>query len=124
VPTSQLRRRTIAVALVITSGLAASCSTAESDTSVSVTGTNDSCELSQGRLDAGRISFEFTNEADDISELYVLRPDGDVVSEVENVTTGTQRTLVVELEEGDYEVRCKPGQAGDGFASAFEVVDG
>lgn len=90
--------------------------------SVTVVGTNDACELGQAEIPAGKIDFEFTNKADDVSELYVLYDNGDVVSEVENVTTGTSRTLSVDLTAGDYRVTCKPGQVGDGFSSDFAVT--
>jgi plastocyanin len=98
------------------------CSTDAADVTVDVTGTNDECILSADVLDAGNIGFEFTNKANDVSELYVLRADGDVVAEVENVTTGTSRTLTVDLVAGDYLVRCKPGQTGDGIESSFTVT--
>ncbi len=101
---------------------AVACSTEQADTAVMVTGTDDGCELSETDLSAGRIDFEFTNEADDVSELYVLRDNDDIVSEVENVTTGTTRTLTVDLAEGEYRVRCRPGQTGEGFFTEFQVT--
>ena len=102
--------------------LVSGCTTGSADTQTTVTGTDDDCILASDELEAGKIDFEFTNESDDVSELYVLRDNGDVVSEVENVTTGTSRTLTVDLAAGDYEVRCKPGQTGDGFSSDFTVT--
>lgn len=90
--------------------------------SVSVTGTNDACELGQTQITAGKVDFEFINESDDVSELYILDDKGDVVSEVENVTTATSRTLTVDLVAGDYRVTCKPGQVGEGFSSDFVVT--
>ena len=117
---SHLRRIAAMLTLVVLA-TATACSSDEADATVAVTGTDDGCELARDELDAGAIAFEFTNEADDVNELYVLRADGDVVSEVENVTTGTTRTLTVDLAAGEYEVRCKPGQTGDGFATPFEV---
>jgi len=106
----------------VTLAALAACSSDAADVSVDVTGTDDSCTLSADILDAGNIGFEFTNEANDVNELYVLRANGDVVSEVENVTTGTSRTLTVDLVAGDYLVRCKPGQTGDGIESSFTVT--
>ncbi len=52
----------------------------------------------------------------------MLKANGDTLGEVENVTTGTSRTLTVDLVAGDYLVRCKPGQSGDGFESPFTVT--
>ncbi len=115
---SKLLTTTLAV---VTVAALAACSSDAADVTVDVTGTDDACTLSADTLDAGTIGFEFTNEANDVNELYVLRENGDVVSEVENVTTGTSRTLTVDLVAGDYLVRCKPGQTGDGIESSFTV---
>jgi plastocyanin len=112
------RRATTAAAAIILSA----CSFGASDSSAAVTGTDDSCVIEDGEIGAGKIDFDFTNEANDVSELYVLRVNGDVVSEVENVTTGTTRTLTVDLVAGEYVVQCKPGQTGDGFSSTFIVT--
>ena len=38
-----------------------------------------SARSSENQLEAGSTAFEFTNEADDVNELYVLRENGDVV---------------------------------------------
>lgn len=107
---------------ILALGALASCSSDAADVTVNVTGTNESCSMSAEELDAGTIGFEFTNEADDVNELYVVQANGDVVGEVENVTTGTTRTLTADLVAGDYLVRCKPGQSGDGIESSFRVV--
>jgi len=115
-------RMVAVIGVVVALGGATACSTEEADVAVSVTGTDDACEISESALSAGRISFEFTNEADDVSELYVLRDNDDIVSEVENVTTGTTRTLTVDLAEGEYRVRCRPGQTGEGFRTEFQVT--
>ncbi len=104
--------------------LASACSNSgtEGSTSVAVTGTDSACEIAQDQLAAGKIDFNFTNNANDVSELYVLRDNDDIVSEVENVTTGTSRTLTADLVAGTYRVTCKPGQTGDGFSSDFQVT--
>ena len=63
------------------------------------------------------IGFEFTNEADDVNELYVLKANGDVVARSRTSPPAPAATLTVDLVAGDYLVRCKPGQTGDGFDS-------
>ncbi len=98
------------------------CSTEAADATVGVTGTDDACMIAQDIVDAGKVGFEFTNESSKVNELYVLKANGDTLGEVENVTTGTSRTLTVDLVAGDYLVRCKPGQTGEGFESAFTVT--
>ncbi len=98
------------------------CSTEAAGSTVAVTGTDDGCRIENDILTAGKIDFDFTNEAIKVNELYVVRDNGDVVGEVENVTTGTTRTLTADLTKGAYRVRCKPGQTGQGIESDFTVT--
>lgn len=116
--------RTAAMAAVVVLGAVSlgACSDSSGGTKVAVTGTDDACELARDVLPAGKVTFDFTNEAKDVNELYVVRPGGEVVSEVEGVTTGTSRTLNVDLSAGKYQVRCKPGMKGSGFSSDFTVT--
>jgi iron uptake system component EfeO len=88
---------------------------AASGTTVKVTGTDTACTPARTELPAGSTGFEFTNSAGKVNELYVLKEGGEVVAEVENVTTGTSRTLTADLTAGSYKVRCKPGQEGKGL---------
>lgn len=115
------RRAFLAAPVAVLLALTA-CSTESADSSVGVTGTDDACVMANDIVEAGKVGFEFQNESSDVNELYVLKADGDTLGEVENVTTGTSRTLTVDLVAGDYVVRCKPGQTGDGFESAFTVA--
>jgi plastocyanin len=116
------RRRFVpAVAVAALLALTA-CSTDAADVTVGVTGTDDACIIDSDVVDAGKVAFEFLNESSKVNELYVLAADGDTLGEVENVTTGTSRTLTVDLVAGDHLVRCKPGQSGDGFESPFTVT--
>ncbi len=115
-------RRTLLAASTIALLALTACSTESADVTVDVTGTDDACAIANDIVDAGTVGFEFLNESSQVNELYVLKANGDTLSEVENVTTGTSRTLTVDLVAGEYLVRCKPGQSGDGFESAFTVV--
>ena len=115
------RRAALAAPIVALLALSA-CSTESADSTVAVTGTNDACDMDIDIVDAGKVGFEFVNDSNDVNELYVLQANGDTLGEVENVTTGTSRTLTVDLVAGDYLVRCKPGQTGDGFESTFTVT--
>jgi plastocyanin len=115
-------RRTAFAACVLALSALTACSTESADSTVEVTGTDDACIIAQDIVDAGKVGFEFTNESSKVNELYVLKANGDTLGEVENVTTGTSRTLTVDLVAGDYLVRCKPGQSGDGFETAFTVT--
>jgi len=115
--------RRVFLAVPITALLAlTACSTDSADSTVGVTGTDDTCIIANDIVNAGKVGFEFTNESSKVNELYVLKATGDTLGEVENVTTGTSRTLTVDLVAGDYLVRCKPGQTGDGFESTFTVT--
>jgi len=115
-------RRVVPAVAVSALLVLAACSTESPDSTVDVTGTDDGCIIAQDIVDAGKVGFEFRNESSKVNELYVLKANGDTLGEVENVTTGTSRTLTVDLVAGDYLVRCKPGQTGDGFESAFTVT--
>jgi len=116
-------RRRLALAVPVAALLAlTACSTEAPDVTVGVTGTDEACVIESDIVEAGKVGFEFVNESSKVNELYVLKANGDTLGEVENVTTGTSRTLTVDLVAGDYLVRCKPGQSGDGFESPFTVT--
>ena len=118
---SLVRRACIAaVTFALVTGVVA-CAKKSANT-VAVTGTNDACTPASTSLQAGTVTFEFTNKADKVNELYVLRADNSVVGEVENVTTGTKRSLTADLSAGTYVLSCKPGQEGDGIRTEFEVT--
>lgn len=115
-------RRSFTIATTAVLLLLSACSTESADITVGVTGTDDACTIASDIIEAGKVGFEFVNESSKVNELYVLKANGDTLGEVENVTTGTSRTLTVDLVAGDYLVRCKPGQSGDGFESPFTVT--
>lgn len=120
-PRPTFRAATV-LAATVAGLLLVSCSTESADVTVGVTGTDDACTIERDVIDAGKVGFEFRNESSEVNELYVLKANGDTLGEVENVTTGTKRTLTVDLVAGDYLVRCKPGMTGDGFESKFTAV--
>ncbi len=118
------RRRGVLAAPIAALLALSACSTESADSTVGVTGTDDACVIENDIVDAGKVGFEFLNESSKVNELYVLKANGDTLGEVENVTTATSRTLTVDLVAGDYLVRCKPGQSGDGFESPFTATGG
>lgn len=120
-----LSQNRIPIAVLLAGSLVFAIGACSSDTAgsvVKVTGTNDGCVAAESVINAGTTDFEFTNRADKISELYVLRSNGDIVGEVENVTTGITRTLTADLVAGGYTLKCRPGQAGDGFTADITVT--
>lgn len=117
------RRAALAGAAFLMAALGGTaCSGNKTDSTTTVTGTDTTCELADDVLDAGTVAFQFANKGKKVSELYVLKEDGDTLGEVENVGPGTTATLKVDLVAGDYKIRCKPGQAGAGISQAFEVT--
>lgn len=109
------------VALLLLAGALAGCGSSDGSSAVAVTGRDDACTPARTELEPGKRTFAFTNRAGEVSELYVLESDGEVVGEVEDVTTGATRNLTVTLEPGKYKLTCKPGQQGDGISTPFTV---
>lgn len=81
-----------------------------------------SCEVATTSLAAGRHTFEVTNTAAQVTEVYVYAGGDRIVGEVENVGPATRRSLIVDLPAGGYEVACKPGMVGNGIRTALTVT--
>ncbi len=93
------------------------------DTVITVTSTDDACELSETTAPEGKLAFEVTNEGSNPTEFYLYINGEDIAGEVENIGPGLTRTLVVaDVVEGDYVTACKPGMTGDGIRADFEVT--
>jgi iron uptake system component EfeO len=120
-----------ALAAVPLSTLLSACSLTESNKSdatgdgpVSVTSSDDACELSASKADSGTLSFEVKNTGSKVTEFYLYADDGlRIVGEVENVGPGLTRDLVVSAAPGKYVTACKPGMTGKGIRGAFTVTD-
>ena len=83
---------------------------------VTVNATDTACELSATEGAAGPATFVVTNNGTAATEFYVYGKDNRVLGEVENISPGLQRQLVVQFDEpGSYTVACKPGMVGDGI---------
>ncbi|MGA4848522.1 iron uptake system protein EfeO [Streptomyces sp. G5(2025)] len=92
--------------------------------SVSVTATDDSCEVSKKRLSAGHVELAIENKGSKVTEVYILFPDDRIVSERENIGPGTKQRLTAEVKAGSYEIACKPGMRGDGIRQKVTVTGG
>jgi iron uptake system component EfeO len=93
-----------------------------SGTTVDVTSSDTACDVSTTTVPAGSVTFVVENTGGSATEFYVLRSDGEsVVSEVEDIGPGLSRELTVDLTEGDYVTRCKPGMSGDGLDGELTV---
>jgi len=89
---------------------------------VSVTSTDDGCEVSQVEVPAGTLTFDVKNDGSQVTEFYLLGEDGlRIVGEVENVGPQLSRQLVVNAPAGTYVTACKPGMKGDGIRADFTV---
>jgi len=93
------------------------------DTVITVTSTDDACDLSATSVPAGKLAFEVTNQGSKPTEFYLYIDGQEIAGEVENIGPGLTRTLVVDdVVEGDYVTACKPGMTGDGIRADFEVT--
>jgi len=91
---------------------------------ITVTGTDTTCSPATTRVTAGKVAFRLENKGSRVNELYVLRPDGSIAGERENVGPGTSGDLTVELPAGSYTLQCKPGMSGDGIRTAITATGG
>ncbi|WP_338748125.1 iron uptake system protein EfeO [Janibacter alittae] len=90
---------------------------------ISVTSTQDACEVSSTQVPAGTLTFDVTNEGSQVTEFYLLGEDGlRIVGEVENIGPQLSRELVVNVPAGTYTTACKPGMRGEGIRADFTVA--
>jgi iron uptake system component EfeO len=91
---------------------------------ITVTATDDSCDLSADTAPSGNLTYKVTNEGSKVTEFYLYGADGvRIVAEVENVGPGLSRDLVISVPAGTYVPACKPGMVGKGIRSHFTVTD-
>jgi iron uptake system component EfeO len=90
---------------------------------LTVTATDTTCELSAAKGTTGANTFVITNNGNKVTEFYVYGEGERVMGEVENISPGLQRQLIVQLAEpGTYQTACKPGMIGDGIRGDFTVT--
>ena len=90
---------------------------------ITVTSSADACRLSATTAPSGSLTFSVSNAGGDVTEFYLLRADGTVVGEVEDIGPGLSRDLVVQAGPGSYTAACKPGMTGEGVRQPFTVTD-
>ncbi|MWJ36265.1 iron uptake system protein EfeO [Clavibacter michiganensis] len=94
-------------------------------TQLTVDSSADACTVSAATAPSGTVSFHVTNSTDQVTEFYLLADDGlRIVGEVENVSPGIERDLVLTAQPGSYYTVCKPGMVGDGVGRAPFTVTG
>jgi iron uptake system component EfeO len=90
---------------------------------ITVAASDTACELSGTEAITGPSTFVITNNGSKVQEFYVYGDGERVMGEVENISPGLQRKLVVQLSEpGTYQTACKPGMVGDGLRADFKVT--
>ena len=90
---------------------------------ITVTASDTACELSGNEGATGANTFVITNNGTKVTEFYVYGKGERVMGEVENISPGLQRKLIVQLgEPGTYQTACKPGMVGDGIRGDFKVA--
>lgn len=118
-----------ATAAVLTALILAGCTAKEADTAdggrapIAVDASDSACSLSTTRAATGPSTFVIANNGTKATEFYVYGAGERVIGEVENVSPGLQRKLIVNLTEpGTYRTACKPGMIGDGIRGDFTVT--
>ncbi|MGW1769024.1 iron uptake system protein EfeO [Streptomyces sp. NPDC002073] len=94
------------------------------DGAITVTATDKSCEVSKTEFPSGHVQLAVENKGSKVTEVYVLFPDGRIVTERENIGPGTKATITAEIKAGDYEIACKPGMKGDGIRQQVKATGG
>lgn len=90
-----------------------------------VSSTDGDCAVSAATAKSGTLTFDVTNDTDQVSEFYLLAEDGlRIVGEVENIAPAASRTLTVVAQPGDYFTLCKPGMIGEGVGKTAFTVTG
>lgn len=89
-------------------------SAAAAGDTITVTMTDDSCDVSPAEFPSGKVTFSVTNKGTKPNEFEVLAENKlQIESERENIGPGTTTTLTTALEEGTYYTACKPNMVGD-----------
>jgi iron uptake system component EfeO len=125
-------RFVLPVTALATIPLLAACTSNTTDSSgsagpggpITVTSSDDSCDISTQSAPAGNLTFNVTNAGSKVTEFYLYSADGErIVGEVENIGPGLQGKLIVTANEGTYQTSCRPGMSGKGIRADFEVTE-
>ena len=117
-----------AATATLLAGVALTGCTAKEDTATTGTGTNAAGAPSEVTVTATDTTCELsatavTNNGNKVTEFYVYGEGERVMGEVENISPGLSRTLIVQLTEpGTFQTSCRPGMVGDGIRSDFTVT--
>jgi iron uptake system component EfeO len=96
-------------------------SSAASTGPIAVSAGDKNCDVARTALPSGRHTFQVTNTASQVTEVYVYAAGDRIMGEVENIGPATKRNLIVDLPSGSYQVACKPGMVGKGNRTVLTV---
>ncbi|MGV0675150.1 iron uptake system protein EfeO [Mycolicibacterium fortuitum] len=92
-------------------------------TQITVDASDTECKLSGTTATTGPSTFEVTNNGGKVTEFYVYGEGDRVMGEVENISPGLKRQLIVQLTQpGTYQTSCRPGMVGEGIRGNFVVT--
>ncbi|MBV2353699.1 EfeM/EfeO family lipoprotein [Streptomyces sp. J2-1] len=94
------------------------------DDAIRVTAADTSCDTSAKTVPAGQVTLKIENKGSRATEVEIVFPDGRIVSEKENIGSGTKYTLTAEVKAGAYEIACRPGMKGHGVRQKLTVTGG
>jgi iron uptake system component EfeO len=90
---------------------------------ITVTSTDNSCDLSANTAPAGNLVFKVTNSGSTVTAFFLYDPDRQRnVGGVENLAPGLSRDLVMNLPAGSYVRTCEPDLVVDDSSGKFTVT--
>ncbi|ORA36910.1 iron uptake system protein EfeO [Mycobacterium aquaticum] len=90
---------------------------------ITVDASETGCKLSGTTATTGPTTFVVNNSGEKVTEFYVYGEGERVMGEVENISPGLKRQLIVQLTEpGTYQTSCRPGMVGEGIRGDFTVT--
>ncbi|MET8668532.1 iron uptake system protein EfeO [Streptomyces tendae] len=113
-----------AAALAAVTGCTEKSGAEDGEHVITVTATDDKCEVSKAEFPAGHVELAVENKGSKVTEVYLLFPDDRVVTERENIGPGTKQRVTAEVKAGDYRIACKPGMKGKGIRQDVKATGG
>ncbi|MFE2332876.1 iron uptake system protein EfeO [Streptomyces coelicoflavus] len=113
-----------AAALAAVTGCTEKSGAEDGEHVITVTATDDKCEVSKKEFPAGHVELAIANKGSKVTEVYLLFPDDRVVTERENIGPGTKQRVTAEVKAGDYRIACKPGMKGKGIRQDVKATGG
>ena len=107
--------------MVLVVSLSACSAKEEASSTLKVISNKSVCAVTNPEsVKPGTVKLSVENKDSKVTEVYVLKGDS-IVDELEDIPAAQTRARTIELEEGTYTVRCKPGMKGDGIDTDFTI---